>query len=91
MGWVVFIIWVVIAPAVASWIGYRVKGRSLTGFLLGIFLGWLGVLIIALLPPTAEMRVRRGVRDEVIAEEVTRRRMGADPWTAPGPPGTASS
>lgn len=85
MGWVVFFIWVVIATAVASWIGYSVKGRSLTGFLLGIFLGWVGVLIIAVLPPTAEKKVQRGVRDTAIADEIARRRAGAEPWTAPRP------
>ena len=32
------------------------KGRGGLGFALGIFLGWLGVLIIALTSPTAEAR-----------------------------------
>lgn len=85
MGWVFAIIWVAIPAAVGPWIGYSRKGRPLTGFLLGIFLGWLGVLITALLPPTAEKRVLLGMQDTAIAEEIMRRRAGAEPWTAPRP------
>jgi uncharacterized membrane protein YeaQ/YmgE (transglycosylase-associated protein family) len=81
MGWAIIIIWVAIPAAVGPWIGLRVKGRPLTGFLLGIFLGWIGVLITALLPPTAEMRVRNRIRDAGVAEEADRRRAGAEPWS----------
>lgn len=81
MAWVVFFIWCVAATAAGSWIGWRVKGRPLTGFLLGIVGGWLGVLVMLLLPPTAEMRVRRRLRDEAIEAEVVRRRAGAEPWS----------
>jgi hypothetical protein len=85
MGWVVFSIWVFVAAGVGAWIGYSVKGRPLTGFLLGIFLGWIGVLIIALVPPTAEKKVQRRLRDDAIENEVQRRKQGAEPWTV-GPP-----
>lgn len=82
MGWAVFIIWVVVATAVASYIGWKVKGRPLTGFLLGIFLGWVGVLITALLPLTDEKRVERKMMADVIAYEAQRRLAGAPPWTS---------
>jgi uncharacterized membrane protein YeaQ/YmgE (transglycosylase-associated protein family) len=82
MGWAIFIIWCVLATVVASWIGYSVKGRPLTGFLLGIALGWVGVLVIALVPPTAEKRVQRRLRDDAVTLEVQRRKMGAEPWSA---------
>jgi uncharacterized membrane protein YeaQ/YmgE (transglycosylase-associated protein family) len=81
MGWTVFIVWCVIATAVATWIGFSVKGRPLTGFLLGILLGWIGVLVTALLPPTAEKRVQRRLRDDAISFEAQRRQMGHQPWT----------
>ena len=83
MGWAVFIVWVVVATAVASYIGFSVKGRPLTGFLLGIFLGWLGVIIIALLPKTAEKKVQYRVRDAAIDAEAQRRQLGYEPWTGP--------
>ena len=86
MGYVVFFIWCVLATATASWIGWKVKGRPLTGFLLGIVLGWIGVLIIALLPPTAEKRVQRRLRDGAVELEAQRRRAGLEPWTAPREP-----
>lgn len=54
----VFLIWTVTAVIVAVLIGSR-KGRPLTSFLLGIFLGWIGVIIIALVPPTREKLVQR--------------------------------
>ena len=92
MGWALFIIWVVVATGTASWIGYKVKGRTLTGFLLGIFLGWIGVLITALLPPTAEKRVQRSMRDTAVAEEAARRQAGYQPWAREptAPPWAAS-
>jgi hypothetical protein len=81
MGWAIIIIWVAAAAAAASWIGWKVKGRPLTGFLLGIFLGWIGVLVTALLPLTAEKRVQRRLRDEAVALEVQRRKQGRQPWS----------
>lgn len=81
MGWAIVIIWVAIPAVAGTWIGLRAKGRPLTGFLLGIFLGWIGVLVTALLPPTAEMRVRNRIRDTGVAEEADRRRAGLEPWS----------
>jgi len=39
-------------------IGSR-KGRTVQGFLLGLLLSVIGILIIAFLPPTEEMKIRR--------------------------------
>ena len=35
------------------------KGRTFQGFVLGLFLSVIGILIIAFLPPTEEMKIRR--------------------------------
>lgn len=85
MGWVVLIVWLVIPAALGSWIGFSVKGRPLTGFLLGIFLGWIGVAILALLPKTAEKKVQYQIRDAAITTEAQRRQMGYEPWTGGTP------
>ena len=51
----------IFVPAgVGAWLG-SLKGRPLTGFLLGIFLTWPGVLISALLPRTAEKEAEQRV------------------------------
>ena len=71
MGYVIFMLWVAAAAAVGAWIGYSVKGRPLTGFLLGVFLGWLGVLILLFLPRTAEKKVQREMRSQAIREETS--------------------
>ena len=39
-------------------IGNR-KGRAVQGFLLGLLLSVIGIVIIAFLPPTEEMKIRR--------------------------------
>ncbi|NMP20776.1 hypothetical protein [Sulfobacillus harzensis] len=49
---IVLLLWVV-AFFVAAWIGYK-KGRQPLGIVLGLFLGWVGVLIMALVGPTSE-------------------------------------
>jgi hypothetical protein len=54
-----FLVWAVTGAVIATAIGNWRKGRPLTGFLLGLFLGWIGVIIIALMPPTREKRVQR--------------------------------
>lgn len=54
-----FLIWAVTGIIVATAIGSRRKGRPLTGFLLGLILGWIGVIIIALIPPTRAKLVQR--------------------------------
>ncbi len=54
MIFMVLIFWV--APIfVAGSLG-RTRGRYLLGFVLGIVLGWIGVIIIAVLEPTSEIR-----------------------------------
>jgi hypothetical protein len=54
----ILLIWVLGAVVAASIIGNR-KGRPWTGFILGLLLGWIGVIIIAVTPPTHAMRVQR--------------------------------
>ena len=54
----ILIVWVIGAIFAAGTIGNH-KGRPGTGFLLGLFLGWIGVVIIALIPPTHDMLVQR--------------------------------
>lgn len=51
------IIWV-LALVVATIVGGR-KGRRGAGFLLGLLLSWIGVIIIAVMPPTHDMLVLR--------------------------------
>ncbi len=54
----ILLIWELGAIAAASIIGGR-KGRRWTGFLLGLVLGWIGVIIIAFTSPTHEKLVQR--------------------------------
>jgi len=49
-------------------IGNR-KGRTLQGFLLGLLLSVIGILIIAFLPPTEEMKVRRAEEKKRIQQQ----------------------
>ena len=54
----ILLIYAVTAIFAAASIGNR-KGLPLAGFLLGFFLGWIGVAIIALMSPTHDALVRR--------------------------------
>jgi len=54
----ILLIYTLTAIFTAGAIGNR-KGRPGTGFLLGLFLGWIGVAIIALTPATHDMQVQR--------------------------------
>lgn len=47
-----------LSPIVGAIIGAR-KGRGWTGFFLGLFLFWMGLLIIAVLSPTPEAKAKR--------------------------------
>jgi len=58
-GTLILIIWVAIAAIVAARIGSRRKGRPNLGLILGLLLGWIGVIIIACVPPTRDMLVLR--------------------------------
>ena len=73
--------WFVAATACGSWVGHSMKGRPLTGFLLGLVFGWVGVGVTLLLPPTIEKRVQRKMRDDRVLMEATRREAGHVPWT----------
>jgi hypothetical protein len=48
----------VVTALIGLGIGNR-KGRALQGFLLGLLLSVIGIFIIAFLPPTEEMKIRR--------------------------------
>jgi ABC-type Na+ efflux pump permease subunit len=54
----IIISWI-LAAIVAARIGSRVKGRPTLGLLLGVLLSWIGVLIIAVWPPSHDMLVLR--------------------------------
>ncbi len=57
---VIILLW--ITPlTLAGWVGSQ-KGRQGLGLTLGVLLGWLGLLIIALIPPTAEGRRAEALR-----------------------------
>ena len=49
-------------------IGNR-KGRAVQGFLLGLLLSVIGILIIAFLPPTEEMKIRRAQEKRRIQQQ----------------------
>ena len=65
---VVLLVWVLAAMLAGSAIGTR-KGRPAAGFLLGLLLGWIGVIIIAATPPTRDMLVRRERERQQIQRE----------------------
>jgi hypothetical protein len=54
----VWLIWAISGIIAAILIGDR-KGRHWTGLVLGLVLGWIGVIIIAVVPPTHEKLVER--------------------------------
>jgi hypothetical protein len=54
----VLLIWVAAAAAAGAVIGAR-KGRRGTGIMLGLVFGWIGVIVIACIPPTHETLVQR--------------------------------
>ncbi len=54
----ILLIWVAAAAVTATAIGRR-KGRPWAGFLLGLLLGWIGVIVIAVIPPTHDALVAR--------------------------------
>ena len=54
----IIISWI-LAVIVAARIGSRLKGRPNLGIILGLLLSWIGVIIIAVVPPTHDMLVLR--------------------------------
>ena len=75
---VILLVWVVGAIFAAGTIGNR-KGRPGTGFLLGLFLGWIGVVIIAVTPPTREMLVLQERERQQIQREAAEYTGGQSP------------
>ena len=67
----ILLIWVLGAIIAAILTGRR-KGRPWTGFVLGLILGWVGVAVIACIPRTHEMRVRRERERQQIQREAAR-------------------
>jgi len=53
-----FVFWVFISTVLGYNIGER-KGRPVNGAILGFLLGWIGVVIIAVMPPTEEVQRKR--------------------------------
>lgn len=49
----------VVPPVIAATIIGRRKGRPWAGFLLGLFLSWIGVILIAVTSPTYDALVRQ--------------------------------
>jgi hypothetical protein len=56
---VLILLWALSAIVAGTVIGRR-KGRPLVGFLLGLVIGWIGVLIIAVVPATRTLQLQRG-------------------------------
>jgi len=54
----ILLVWALGGIIAATLTGRR-KGRPWTGFILGLLLGWIGVVVIAVTPPTHAMRVQR--------------------------------
>ncbi len=61
----------VVTALIGLGIGNR-KGRAVQGFLLGLVLSVIGIVIIAFLPPTEEMKIRRA--QEKLRNQRQRRR-----------------
>jgi hypothetical protein len=61
----------IVTALIGLGIGNR-KGRAVQGFLLGLVLSVIGIVIIAFLPPTEEMKIRRA--QEKLRNQRQRRR-----------------
>ena len=61
----------IVTALIGLGIGNR-KGRALQGFVLGLVLSVIGIVIIAFLPPTEEMKIRRA--QEKLRNQRQRRR-----------------
>jgi hypothetical protein len=61
----------VVTALIGLGIGNR-KGRAVQGFLLGLLLSVIGIFIIAFLPPTEEMKIRRAEEKKRIQQRPPR-------------------
>lgn len=64
----IVLIWEVTAVVAAVFISDR-KGRKWAGWLLAVVLGWIGVIILAFVPPTREKLVQRERERQQIRDE----------------------
>lgn len=80
-----FILVLVVACAWAGEAIGKSKGHAGAGFLLGLLLGAIGVVIIACFPKSQEQLVKEA-QARLAAEEEARRRMGGYPPQPPPPP-----
>ncbi len=55
-----FVLWVAIVVG-AVWVSGRKKGLALWGWVLGILLGWIGVIIMMVIPPSPESQRREAL------------------------------
>lgn len=55
---VLILVWALSAIVAGTVIGRR-RGRPAVGFLLGLVLGWIGVLIVAVIPAAHALREQR--------------------------------
>jgi hypothetical protein len=46
-----------VAPVVVSALISRRKGRPVVGLVLGLILGWIGVIFVVIIPATRELRL----------------------------------
>lgn len=54
------LIWIVILWIVPVFVGHAIgKSKGRAGLLYGLFLGWLGVIIVAILPPVRSSATHR--------------------------------
>ena len=73
-----FVITVAVLCGIAGWgIGNR-KGHPIWGLALGLFLSFIGIIIIVLVPTTEEKRIRNA-ETRLRIENEARRRTGQDP------------
>lgn len=77
------VFWVVIATLVGGLVGSR-KGRGGLGALLGFLLGWIGVLIIAIMKPSQQFEEQKSIAQAKVLREA----LGGGLATTTAPPST---
>ena len=80
-----FSILLVGVPASFAVIGFRIgreKGRQDAGLFLGLLLGPIGLLIIAMMSPSSEVQAEQAVRNSTAVEAALNADTRACPWCA---------